>query len=55
MTDALPSPYPAAGEVVDGKYKIEKILGEGGMGAVARATHVVLGGTVALKFMNPSS
>ena len=53
MTDALPSPYPAAGEVVDGKYKIEKILGEGGMGAVARATHVVLGGTVALKFMNP--
>ncbi|HVH45519.1 MAG TPA: serine/threonine-protein kinase [Labilithrix sp.] len=48
-----PNPYPAAGEVVDGKYKIEKILGEGGMGAVARATHVVLGGTLALKFMNP--
>ena len=53
MSDTLPSPYPAAGEIVDGKYKIEKILGEGGMGAVARATHVVLGGTVALKFMNP--
>ncbi|MBX3259854.1 MAG: serine/threonine protein kinase [Labilithrix sp.] len=50
---AAPSPYPAAGEIVDGKYKIEKILGEGGMGAVARATHVVLGGTLALKFMNP--
>jgi serine/threonine protein kinase len=50
---AAPNPYPAAGEIVDGKYKIEKILGEGGMGAVARATHVVLGGTVALKFMNP--
>jgi serine/threonine-protein kinase len=49
----VPSPYPAAGEIVDGKYKIEKILGEGGMGAVARATHVVLGGTLALKFMNP--
>lgn len=48
-----PSPYPAAGEIIDGKYKIEKILGEGGMGAVARATHVVLGGTLALKFMNP--
>jgi eukaryotic-like serine/threonine-protein kinase len=54
MTESrLPSPYPAAGEIVDGKYKIEKILGEGGMGAVARATHVVLGGTLALKFMNP--
>ncbi len=48
-----PSPYPSAGEVVDGKFRIEKLLGEGGMGAVARATHVVLGGTVALKFMNP--
>ncbi len=47
------SPYPAAGDIVDGKYKIEKMLGEGGMGAVARATHVVLGGTLALKFMNP--
>ncbi|MDF2693534.1 MAG: Serine/threonine protein kinase PrkC, regulator of stationary phase [Labilithrix sp.] len=54
MTEShLPSPYPAAGEIVDGKYKIEKLLGEGGMGAVARATHVVLGGTLALKFMNP--
>ncbi|OJY18345.1 MAG: hypothetical protein BGO98_31870 [Myxococcales bacterium 68-20] len=49
----VPSPYPAAGDIVDGKYKIEKMLGEGGMGAVARATHVVLGGTLALKFMNP--
>ncbi|MBX3208607.1 MAG: serine/threonine protein kinase [Labilithrix sp.] len=53
MTEPYPSPYPASGEIVDGKYKIEKILGEGGMGAVARATHVVLGGTLALKFMNP--
>lgn len=54
MSDlVVPSPYPAAGDIVDGKYKIEKMLGEGGMGAVARATHVVLGGTLALKFMNP--
>lgn len=52
MRDVLPSPYPAAGEIVDGKYEIEKLLGEGGMGAVVRATHIVLGGTVALKFMN---
>jgi serine/threonine protein kinase len=53
MIVAQSSPYPSAGEIIDGKYKIEKILGEGGMGAVARATHVVLGGAVALKFMNP--
>ncbi len=53
MTVSQPSPYPSAGEIIDGKYKIEKLLGEGGMGAVARATHVVLGGAVALKFMHP--
>ena len=51
MTDQ--NPYPASGEIIDGKYRIEKILGEGGMGAVARAQHTVLGGVVALKFMNP--
>ena len=53
MDPTAPNPYPSAGEVIDGKYKIEKMLGEGGMGAVARATHVVLGGTLAIKFMNP--
>jgi serine/threonine-protein kinase len=52
-SSALPSPYPAAGEVVDGKYQIERILGEGGMGMVARAYHRVLHAPVALKFMNP--
>lgn len=49
----LPSPYPAPGEVIDGKYQLEKILGEGGMGCVARAYHMLLRAPVALKFMNP--
>lgn len=49
----LPSPYPAPGEVIDGKYQIERILGEGGMGCVARAYHMLLRAPVALKFMNP--
>jgi eukaryotic-like serine/threonine-protein kinase len=48
-----PSPYPGPGEVIAGKYQIEKILGEGGMGCVARAFHRVLHAPVALKFMNP--
>ncbi len=48
-----PSPYPAIGEVINARYRIDKLLGEGGMGAVARATHTVLNLQVALKFMNP--
>ena len=47
------SPYPAIGETVDGKYRIERMLGEGGMGAVALATHVLRRAPVALKFMSP--
>lgn len=48
-----PSPYPMPGEVIDGKYKVEKTLGQGGMGAVVKAVHLVLRAPVALKFMNP--
>ena len=46
-------PYPQPGEVIDGKYKIERTLGQGGMGAVVRAYHMLLRAPVALKFMNP--
>ena len=49
----LPSPYPSAGDIIDGKYQIERVIGEGGMGCVARAYHLLLRAPVALKFMNP--
>ncbi len=45
--------YPRPGDVLEGKYQIEKMLGEGGMGAVAKATHLLRRAPVALKFMNP--
>jgi serine/threonine-protein kinase len=49
-----PSPYPQPGEVLDGKYRVEHLLGEGGMGAVAKATHILRRAPVALKFMSPA-
>jgi len=41
----------APGHVFAGKYRIEKKLGEGGMGQVYAARHLELGGRVALKIM----
>ena len=47
------SAYPQPGEVIDGKYQVDRILGQGGMGAVVRAYHLLLRAPVAIKFMNP--
>jgi tRNA A-37 threonylcarbamoyl transferase component Bud32 len=44
---------PRAGDVVAGKYRIESVIGEGGMGAVFAATHMLTGKRVALKWMLP--
>jgi eukaryotic-like serine/threonine-protein kinase len=42
---------PKPGEVIAGKYRVDRLLGAGGMGAVVAATHLVLGQTVAVKFL----
>jgi eukaryotic-like serine/threonine-protein kinase len=39
------------GDVIAGKFRIERVLGEGGMGFVVAARHLQLGQMVALKFM----
>ena len=42
---------PVEGEVLAGKYRVERILGKGGMGVVVAATHLQLGQRVAIKFL----
>ncbi|HET8938747.1 MAG TPA: serine/threonine-protein kinase [Polyangiales bacterium] len=46
---AQPSQDPLIGSVIDGRYRVEERIGEGGMGVVYRATHVVLRKPFALK------
>ena len=41
------------GTVLDGQYQVEALLGKGGMGAVYRARHILLGDRVAIKILPP--
>jgi serine/threonine protein kinase len=44
---------PSVGSIVAGKYRVEALLGEGGMGAVFRARHELMDKSVALKWLHP--
>lgn len=46
-------PSALIGNVLDGQYQIESLLGKGGMGAVYRARHILLGDRVAIKLLPP--
>jgi eukaryotic-like serine/threonine-protein kinase len=42
------------GDVLAGKYRVERVLGAGGIGVVVAATHLTLDQQVALKFLLPT-
>ncbi len=51
--ERMPSPLPAVGELLAGKYEIEHVLGEGGMCVVFAAKHKQLKERVAIKLLRP--
>jgi serine/threonine-protein kinase len=46
-------PASIVNTVLDGQYQMEALLGKGGMGAVYRARHILLGDQVAIKVLPP--
>jgi serine/threonine protein kinase len=41
------------GQLINGKYRVVRLIGDGGMGSVYEAQHELLGSGVALKFLHP--
>lgn len=54
MTPNEQPPDSLVGNLIDRKYRVDRCIGRGGMGAVYEATHVAIGKRVALKFLEAS-
>lgn len=44
-----------AGQILGGKYRVDRVLGAGGMGVVVAATHLQLDERIAIKFLLPEA
>ncbi len=51
LQQAEAPPEKLIGSVVGGRYRVEKVIGRGGMGVVLQAQHIELGTPVALKVL----
>ena len=50
---ATTDPRRLLGQVISGRYRIDELIGEGGMGAVYRATHTHMRKRLAVKVLHP--
>src|SRR5690606_21074786 len=55
MTESTTASVIEPGMVLAGKFRIEQVLGQGGMGVVVAAHHLQLDERVALKFLLPEA
>ncbi|HEY3595543.1 MAG TPA: serine/threonine protein kinase, partial [Polyangiaceae bacterium] len=53
MAPADPSRDLAPGQIVGGKWRVVRLIGRGGMGAVYEGQNTGIGKRVALKFIDP--
>ncbi len=55
MSEAHPQSPVQEGDIIGGKFRVERVLGVGGMGVVVAAMHLDLDQRVALKFLLPEA
>jgi serine/threonine protein kinase len=53
--DATAATHVLPGTVLVGKYRVDRVLGQGGMGVVVAAHHLQLDERVAIKFLLPEA